>query len=66
MLTDIYVRDKSDGNVHRVGECRHDSLSVFNGVVNYFNLQNGCGTLPDGSGTYEFVGSDCGEMKGGG
>lgn len=65
MLTDIYVRDKFDGSVHRVGDSKHDSLCVRGGVVEYYNIQNGCGTLPDGAGTYEFVDSDCGEIGSG-
>ena len=63
MLTDIFVRDKFDGRVHRVGDNQHDSLLVRDGVVRYYNLQNGCGTLEDGSGEYEFVASYCGEME---
>lgn len=60
---DVYVRDKDNGRVHRVGESVHDSLYVQDGVVFYYNLQNGCGTLPGGNGTYEFVRSDCGELE---
>lgn len=63
MLTDIFVRDKFDGRIHRVGDDQHDSLLVRDGVVSYYNLQNGCGTLEDGTGEYEFVNSDCGEME---
>ena len=62
-LTDIYVRDKSDGSIHRVGDDRHDSLDVRNGVVSYHNLQNGEGTGEHGD--YEFVDSMWGEMDGG-
>lgn len=63
-LTDIYVRDKSDGSIHRVGDDYHDSLAVENGVVSYYNLQNGEGTGEHGD--YEFVDSMWGEMDGGG
>lgn len=63
MLTDIYVRDMDNDITHRVGDNQHDSLYVADGVVCYYNLQNGCGTLPKGNGTYEFVESDCGEIK---
>lgn len=61
---DLYVYDKDTGHTHRVGDDQHDSLYVSDGVVYYYNLQNGCGTLPDGSGTYEFVDSDCGWIDG--
>lgn len=50
-LTKIKVRDKADGSVHVVGESGHDMLLVENGVVEYYNLQNGEGT----GGDYEFV-----------
>lgn len=59
-LTDLYVLDKETGHIHRVGDDCHDSLDVRNGEVYYYNLQNGCGTLPDGMGTYEFVDSEAG------
>lgn len=62
MLTDIFVRDKLDGIIHRVGADPHDSLYVKDRTVFYFNLQNGCGTMPNGSGEYEFVDSDCGSI----
>ena len=62
---DLYVYDKDTGHTHRVGDDQHDCLYVSSGVVYYYNLQNGCGTLPDGSGTYEFVDSDCGWIDGG-
>jgi hypothetical protein len=62
-LIDVFVRDKDYGIIHRVGDDIHDSLYVQDGMVIYYNLQNGCGTLPDGNGTYEFVSSDCGELE---
>lgn len=62
-LTDIYVRDKSDGGIHRVGDNCHNSLTVENGVVSYCNLQNGEGTGKHGD--CEFVDSMWGEMDGG-
>lgn len=62
-LTDIYVRDKSDGSIHRVGDDCHDSLDVRDGIVSYYNLQNGEGTGEHGD--YEFVDSMWGEMDGG-
>ena len=63
---DLYIKDRSSGQIHRIGDDPHDSLYVdHNGSVHYFNLQ--CG---DGAGPYsllnkdygfEFVQSDCGE-----
>lgn len=55
-LTDLFVYDRDSKRVHKVGSDSHDSLYVdSNGVVVYYNLQNGCGTLPDGTGTYVFI-----------
>lgn len=48
-LTDLYVLDTESGRIHLVGSEQHDSLSVFDGEVHYFNLQNGDGgTAKDG------------------
>lgn len=63
MLTDIYVRDKSTGKIHRVGDDRHDSLDVIDGKVSYYNLQNGCGTSTPELGEYEFVDSEAGRLE---
>lgn len=67
-LTDIYVRDKQDGKIHKVGDNHHDSMWVSkDGVVHYQNLQNGDGCSGDGKNNnddgYEFVPSDCGEVS---
>lgn len=44
MLTDLYVMDKLDGQIHRIGDNQHDSFWVDNkGVVHYCNLQNSDG-----------------------
>jgi len=44
--TNIYVRDRYSGTVHRVGEDVHDRLSVDeNGTVHYENMQNGEGCI---------------------
>lgn len=52
----IKVQDnglKSSKPIHRVGRDYHDSLYINeNGLINYYNLQNGEGTMGD----YEFVG----------
>lgn len=64
MLTDLYIRDKSNGKIHRIGDSQHDSMWVdIDGVVHYCNLQNGDGASGDGcneNNGYEFVMSDCG------
>lgn len=39
----LYVLDKSDGRIHRIGDDRHDSLWVSDDGVHYHNLQNGDG-----------------------
>lgn len=51
MLMNLWVRDKSNGEVHQVGTDPHDSLDFINGRVHYHNLQNGCGTFDE----YEWV-----------
>lgn len=48
----IYVKDKKTGYIHIVGTDQHDRLYLDDdGHIQYFNLQNGCGT-PD---EYDFV-----------
>ena len=43
-LCDLYVIDKSNNRIHRIGEDIHDSLIVYpDGGVMYYNLQNGDG-----------------------
>jgi len=66
-LIDLYVRDKQSGKVHRIGDDRHDHLTVdSSGQVHYYNLQNGdgCysgdgnhvnGVVVSGAYGYEFV-----------
>ena len=49
----IEVRDKTSGEKHIVGTDIHDSLTLRDGSIEYYNLQNGCGTGPGGE--YEFV-----------
>lgn len=54
-VANIYVKDKSDGKIHRVGDSYHDTLYVDeSGGIHYYNLQNGEGTKGD----YEFVCQD--------
>ena len=55
----IKVKDKAhDGYIHIVGTNSHDSLIVMNGQLEYYNLQNGCGTIGDDEYGYEFVAED--------
>lgn len=51
MLINLWVRYKRSGHIHQVGTDAHDSLIFLDGVVQYDNLQNGCGTLDE----YEWV-----------
>ena len=62
-MIDLYVRDREDGTVHRVGDDHHDHLYVdLNGIVQYENLHNGdgtmCGTFHEEKAGYEFVDED--------
>ena len=51
-MIEVYVMDKIEGGIHKVGTDIHDCLYVDdNGAVRYYNLQNGDGS----SGGYEFV-----------
>ena len=46
VLTNLYVRDKYSGTIHRIGNDPHDMLYVDNyGTVHYQNLQNGDGCI---------------------
>lgn len=59
-LVELYVRDRTNGKVHRVGDDCHDHLCVDeNGIVQYVNLKNGdgtlCGTTYEKKARYEFV-----------
>lgn len=47
----LEVYDRGIDTTHIVGTNPHDYLYVKNGVVQYYNLQNGCGTFDD----YNFV-----------
>lgn len=53
MLANIWVKDKTDGQIHQVGTDTHDSLIFIDGKVEYYNMQNGEGTGDRGD--YEFV-----------
>ncbi|MCM1327763.1 MAG: hypothetical protein NC243_11240 [Lachnoclostridium sp.] len=49
MLTDLYVIDKHSGKIHKIGDNPHDSFYVDSqGVLHYYNLQNGDGCSGDG------------------
>ena len=43
MLNDLYVYDKREKRIHRIGDERHDSLIAYVDGVRYYNLQNGDG-----------------------
>lgn len=63
--TDLYIRDKTSGRVHRIGDDPHDSLWVdHKGTVHYMNLQCGDGAGPysqlDQRAGFEFVSSEYG------
>lgn len=52
----IKVRDKGkDGYIHIVGTNSHDSLIAYDDRLEYYNLQNGCGTAGNDEYGYEFV-----------
>lgn len=55
MLFNIWVKDKHTGDIHQVGSDVHDDLRLLNGRIEYYNLQNGDGTLNSGDGGYEFI-----------
>ena len=43
-LCDLYVLDKHNGRIHKIGTEQHDGLWVSNkGYIVYHNLQNGDG-----------------------
>lgn len=55
---DIYIRDKESNIVRRVGDNRHDMLTINeHGQLCYHNLQNGggCRTGEEPQDWYEFV-----------
>ena len=58
-MTDLYVRDRQTGKIHRIGDDHHDQLTYNErGQICYHNLQNGdgCRTGDDGlRAGYEFV-----------
>lgn len=65
--TDLYIRDKDSGRIHKVGDECHDALWVdVDGTVHYSNLQNGDGCADysqiDPNAGYEFMPSDFGEL----
>ncbi len=63
-LIDLYIRDKTNGKIHRIGDNRHDMIMIgTDGQLHYHNLQNGDGCRLGGTGGgYEFVINcdDCG------
>lgn len=69
MLTDIYVKDRISGLIHKVGSDKHDSMWIDeNGTVHYFNLKSGDGcagfeSAHDKKAGYEFVPSSDGCLE---
>lgn len=66
-LIDLWVRDKANGEIHRLGDDQHDGIWVsYDGTVHFSNLQNGdgCGahSLTDELAGYEFCPSDYGRV----
>lgn len=63
----LWVMDKTDKTIHRIGEWQHDSLWVdMNGEIHYHNLQNGDGGTAkdiDGYG-YVILESEFGYLEG--
>lgn len=54
----LYIRDNTNGIVHKYGENQHDSLMLQDdGSIHYYNLQTGCGTMFQEEG-YSFCRSD--------
>lgn len=51
----ITVRDKAHNTEHIIGTNSHDALVVDKHKIEYYNLQNGCGTYGDDEYGYEFV-----------
>lgn len=51
------VWDKDLNKMHICGENVHDSMQFLDNQACYYNLQNGCGSLPEeiGEGTYELM-----------
>ncbi len=57
-LIDLYIKDRQTGDIHRIGDDRHDMIHIDKGQLHYRNLQNGDGcVLTDHGcvGGYEFV-----------
>lgn len=43
-MIDLWIRDKYNGHIHKIGDDPHDCLMVDEeGTVSYHNLQNGDG-----------------------
>lgn len=63
-LIRLFVFDRATGDVHQVGTDPHDALDVTQNGVEYHNLQNSCGTMPNGTGEYVFMRSRCGDLCG--
>ena len=51
MLINLWVKDKTNGDIHQVGTDVHDSVEYLDGEVVYCNMQSTASTLDD----YEWV-----------
>lgn len=51
MLINLWVKDKSNGQIHQVGTDTHDSVEFLCGEVVYVNMQTSGSTLDE----YEWV-----------
>jgi hypothetical protein len=55
----IKVKDKAhDGYIHIIGTNSHDALIAYKDRLEYYNLQNGCGSYGNDEYGYEFVGEE--------
>jgi uncharacterized phage protein (TIGR01671 family) len=49
------VWDKDYSKMHVCGTDSHDNINFIYNQACYYNLQNGCGSLPNGTGTYDLM-----------
>ena len=47
MLINLWVRDKSNGDIHQVGTDVHDSIDFLCGEVVYVNMQSTASTFDE-------------------
>ena len=49
------VWDKDYSKMHICGTNTHDAINFLENQACYYNQQNGCGSLPNGEGTYDLM-----------